>query len=472
VSRRARAGWLFAHDWDAQALQRMQAAGGPRFDRAGFDLFAFPSNARLAWYDHERFAARQAARGQRLGWRAVLSHQEHFGALAAALVAERLGLPGTAPEAILAAQHKLHARRVLARVAPEANLGFAELQADYGEHIPEGIAYPAFVKPVKAAFSVLARSVDSRQALQAHTRFSARELWVIRHLVDPFDRLCRARLPAAGSAHRMLLEEPVPPQVPQFNLDGWVAGGHIQALGVVRAVMYPGTRAFMRWELPGRLAPAVAARALDVARRFLDAIGFRHGLFNLEFFHDPVSDRLSVIECNPRLASQFGDLYRRVTGIDPHAIGLALALGEDPACVPRSEPTAAVAASLVYRAFDPGRVPPPPGAAQREALRHAFPDALMLSMPKRGQALARDFKWTGNHHHGFVHLGADSHAELLERAARVSALLGWPAPLAAHEHEHEPGHEHEHGSPIQAGHGIDGSGPTRSSQSGPGHLAA
>jgi hypothetical protein len=228
----------------------------------------------------------------------------------------------------------------------------------------------------------------------------------------------------------------------------------------------------MRWELPGRLAPAVAARALDVARRFLDAIGFRHGLFNLEFFHDPVSDRLSVIECNPRLASQFGDLYRRVTGIDPHAIGLALALGEDPACVPRSEPTAAVAASLVYRAFDPGRVPPPPGAAQREALRHAFPDALMLSMPKRGQALARDFKWTGNHHHGFVHLGADSHAELLERAARVSALLGWPAPLAAHEHEHEPGHEHEHGSPIQAGHGIDGSGPTRSSQSGPGHLAA
>ena len=432
---RARVGWLFAHDWDAQALTRLQAAGGPRFDRAGFDLFAFPSNARLAWYDHGRFAARQAARGRRLGWCAVLSHQEHFGALAAALVAERLGLPGTAPEAILAAQHKLHARRVLARVAPEANLGFAELQADYGDDIPSGLAYPAFVKPVKAAFSVLARAVGSRQELQAHTRFSARERWVIHHLVDPFDRLCRERLPEAGSAHRMLLEEPLPAEVPQFNLDGWVAGGRIEALGVVRAVMYPGTRAFMRWELPARLPPAVGARALDVARRFLEAIGFRHGLFNLEFFHDPVSDRLSVIECNPRLASQFGDLYRRVTGVDPHAIGLALALGQDPAAVPRTEPTAAVAASLVYRAFDPQRVPAPPTSAQRAAFARACPDGWVLSLPKYGDALARDFKWTGNHHHGFVHLGAGSHGQLLERAAQASALLGWPAPLSAPESE-------------------------------------
>ena len=437
MSQPCRVGWFFAHDWDAQALARLQASCQARFDTAGFDLFSFPSNTRLAWYDHLRFAEQQAARGRRLGWRAVLSHQEHFGALAAALVAEQLGLPGAAPEAILAAQHKLHARRVLARVAPEASLRFAQLQADYGDDIPEGLAYPTFVKPVKAAFSVLARTVASREELQAHTRFSARELWVIRHLVDPFDRLCQARLPEAGSAHRMLLEAPVPLEVPQFNLDGWVAGGRIHALGVVRAVMYPGTRAFMRWELPSRLPPAVQARALDVAQRFLGAIGYRHGLFNLEFFFDSTTDRLTVIECNPRLAAQFGDLYRRVTGVDPHAIGLALAQGADPQRLPRSEPTAQVAASLVYRCFDPASVPAAPSARQREAFSRAFPDALVLSFPKTGQALARDFKWTGNHHYGFVHLGASSHDELLERAARASALLGWPAPLASHEQEVE-----------------------------------
>ena len=421
-------GWLFAYDWDARAREQLRAQGRWRFDHAGFDLFSFPDNVALAFYDHRRFARAQAQRARRLGWRAVLSHQEHFGAVAAALVARELGLPGPEPRALLAAQHKLHARRVLQQVAPEANLAFEELDADYGDDIPHGLRYPVFTKPVKAAFSVLARTVDDRAALQAHTRFGRRELWVIRHLVDPFERLCRELLPEAGSAHRMLLEEPVPAHVPQYNLDGWVADGQVHALGVVDAVMYPGTRAFMRWELPSRLPAHVQARALDVARRFLAAIGYGHGLFNLEFFHDPATDRLSVIECNPRLASQFSDLYRRVHGVDPHAIGLALALGEDPAALTRHAPTAGVAASLVYRAFDPHRVPAPPDAAQRAAFARAFPDALLFSLPKAGRALARDFKWTGNHHYGFVHLGAADRTQLLQRAGQASALLGWPAP--------------------------------------------
>lgn len=449
-----RAAWLFAYDWDLQALHRLQAQGVARFDRAGFDLFTFPSNARLVGFDLDRFAARQAERGRRLGWRAVLSHHEQFGALAAALVAERLKLPGTPPESILAAQHKLHARRVLQQVAPEANLGFAALDADYGAPIPAGLRYPAYVKPVKAAFSVLARRVSSRDELQRHTRFGRRELWVIRHLVEPFERVCRARLPQAGTAHAMLVEEPVPPHVAQYNLDGWVQDGRVHALGVVDAVMFPGTQAFMRWEHPSRLAPEVQARALDVARRFLGAIGYRQGLFNLEFFHDTRTGRLSVIECNPRLASQFGDLYRRVQGIDAHGIGVALAMGDDPQQVPRTEPTASVAASLVYRAFPGDALPAAPGALQAAAFARTFADGLMFSFPKRGHALARDFKWTGSHRYGIVHLGARSWDELRARAEQASALLGWPAPYA--DHAPEPADEE-----LPAAWETPWAGPTR-----------
>ena len=125
----------------------------------------------------------------------------------------------------------------------------------------------------------------------------------------------------------MLLEEPVAPQTAQFNLDGWVRDGRVHALGVVDAIMYPGTQAFMRWEHPSRLDAAVQRRALEMAQRFLGAIGYTHGFFNLEFFYDDHDDWLSVIECNPRLASQFSDLYERVHGVDAHAMALALALG-------------------------------------------------------------------------------------------------------------------------------------------------
>lgn len=411
-------------------MHRLGAPEGPvSCDHAGFDLFSYRSRLRLRVFDIERFAQRQAARGRRRGWRAVLSHHEQFGTLAAALAAEALGLPGATPASILAAQHKVHARCVLQQVAPEANLGFKVFDAGDDATYPMAGDYPLFMKPVKGAFSVLARRVDNRDQLRAHTRFGRRERWLIRQLVEPFERVCRARLPQAGSAYRMLLEQPVAPETPQFNLDGWVQDGRVHALGVVDAIMYPGTQAFMRWEHPSQLAPAVQRRALDVARRFLGAIGYTHGFFNLEFFYDERNDRLSVIECNPRLAAQFSDLYERVHGTDVHAMAVALALGEDPLVLPRARPTAGIAASLVYRAFDAqGHVPRQPAASQRKALVRAHPDALLFGFAKRGRALARDFRWTGSHRYGIVHLGAPDREQLRERCENASALLGWPAP--------------------------------------------
>jgi biotin carboxylase len=435
-----RVGLLFSYDWDHRGFSKHRHY---HFDHAGFDLFSFPSNARIIGFDLERFADQQAARAKKRGWVGVVSHHEQYGALAAALVSQRLGLPGASPEAICAAQHKLHARQVLDRVAPEANLRFELLDVEYGADVPHGLAYPAFVKPVKAAFSVLARAVRSRDELQAHTRFGKRELWVIRRLVEPFDRVARKRLTSADgrcppTAHRMMLEEVLPAGTPQFNLDGWVHNGQVHALGVVDAIMYPGTQSFMRWEYPSKLATPVQARARDVARRFLQSVGFAQGCFNMEFFYDAKTDRLSVIEFNPRLASQFSDLYERVDGVDAHGLSLALAVGIDPASLPRTEPTAKVATSFVYRSFSSASTPAAPSEAQMAAFAQAFPDGLHFAFPKQGHSLERDFKWLGSHRYGIVHLGAQSDHALREKCVKASNLLGWPAPYADLLHAHDP----------------------------------
>ena len=412
---------LFNYDWDRLGFGRW-AAEFPH-DHAGFDLFSFPSNARLPGFDLTRFVDRLARRAPRAGWQAVTSNHEQFGALGAALMAERMGWPGTPVSAVLACQHKLHARRVMQEVAPEANTGFGLMPARYGEPIPEGIDYPSFVKPVKAAFSVLARTVHNREELAALTRFYPWELWVIRHLVEPFERVARQRLPQAGSAHRMLLEQPAGGR--QYNLDGYVFKGELRPLGVVESVMYPGTQAFMRFVYPCALPDAARDRAIDVARRFLAAVGFDHGLFNMEFFHDPASDRLTVIEFNPRMAAQFSDLYLRVDGLDLHRVALELAHGRDPAVLPRAVPGAGVAASFVYRSFDPAARPPMPGLARRHALARAFPDALLFSFPKTPGQIARDFKWLGSYRYGILHLGGRDAGDLAARCLAASELLGW-----------------------------------------------
>jgi hypothetical protein len=413
---------LFNYDWDSDAFERL-AARWPS-DSAGFDLFAFPSNLRLATFDLQRFVDRLARQVRRRCWAAVVSHHEQFGALAAALLAERMGWPGTPVSAVLACQHKLLARQVLQQACPEANVEFAPLAARYGDPIPDGLIYPAFIKPVKAAFSVLARRVGDHAELTTHTRFRPFEQWIIRRLVEPFDRVARERLAGVPSAHGMLIEQPV--DASQHNLDGYVFKGEVHAIGVVDAVMYPGTQAFMRFQRPSGLSPEVQRRALDIASRFLAAVGFDHGFFNMEFFHHAASGALKVIEFNPRLASQLADLYRRVDGIDAHSGSLALAAGRDPADAMYCKPSARAAASFVFRVFDAARVPAAPSQSRRREFARRFPDGWLLAMPKAGRALARDFKWLGSHRYGVMHLGgADSH-DLHERFRAACAVLGWP----------------------------------------------
>ena len=110
---------LFNFDWDRLGFARW----APEFpsDCAGFDLFSFPSNAHLVNFDLERFVEQLAKKAGPAGWQAVTSNHEQFGALAAALLAEKMGWPGTPVNAVLACQHKFHARQALEQVAPEAN---------------------------------------------------------------------------------------------------------------------------------------------------------------------------------------------------------------------------------------------------------------------------------------------------------------------------------------------------------------
>jgi hypothetical protein len=415
---------LFNYDWDQREFARLSHSYP--HDSRGFDLFTFPSNVQLAWFDMERFVDRYAKQAKRKGWSAVVSNHEQFGALAAALLAEKIGWPGTSVEAILSCQHKLYARQIMQRVCPEVTPAFAELPCEYGHEIPEGIGYPAFVKPVKAAFSVLAREVANREQLHAHTRFGWWELWVIRHLVEPFERVMRARIPQATTAHRLMLETPI--RAKQYNLDGYMFQGKLHTIGCVDSIMYPGTQAFMRFDFPGKLATTPIAQCIRAMELFFDEINFTHGLFNVEFFWDDATQSLKVIEINPRMASQFSDLYRRVEGIDLHEYAFALAHNVDPSTLKRSEPTAGAASSFVYRSFDPNATVAMPSATQRAQFQQAFPDALLFEFPKDKSQIARDFKWLGSYRYGIMHLGGRNDHDLRERCERASAMLGWPAP--------------------------------------------
>ncbi|HWS11855.1 MAG TPA: ATP-grasp domain-containing protein [Rhodocyclaceae bacterium] len=424
---------LFAQEWDRLALEDPRLARRFEFHYAGFDLFRFPENARLLTLNVRRYIDRLVAKCRRLGVSAVVSAHEQFGALIAAVVAQRLGLPGPDPRGILTAQHKYLARQAIGRVLPDAVPPYAAFPftVQHAEEI--GLPFPFFVKPVKATFSVLARRVDSFAELRRHLRFRPFEQHIIKRLVRPFNDLLHDHLDCEVNAHYLIAEGLI--EGMQLNVDGYAERGRIRILGIVDEIMYPGTMAFNRFEYPTSLPGPVRERIARVAEQSLAAVGFDHGLFNIELCYDPARDRITVVEINPRLASQFLTLYEWVDGIRLYEIALDLALGVPPRCEPAPQ-AHGHAASFIFRRFDGKPVHPEPSRAQLRHVAERHPEARLMLYFKHGSDLAREMKWLGSHRYAVLNLPGRDLADLYASYRDIRDLLGFhahsgpePAPL-------------------------------------------
>jgi biotin carboxylase len=161
-----------------------------------------------------------------------------------------------------------------------------------------------------------------------------------------------------------------------------------------------------------------------IAERVVRALGFDHGVFNVEMFHDPATDRITVLEVNPRIAYQFADLYEKVEGFNTYDAVLALATGDAPALV-KGRGRYRHAASFILRAFGRPRLKAFPDRARIAALRRRYQDARLMVYVKTGAQLDREVKWLGSYRYAILNLGAMDGSELVERYHDVKGALAF-----------------------------------------------
>jgi biotin carboxylase len=278
------------------------------------------------------------------------------------------------------------------------------------------------VKPVKAAYSVLARRVDNFRELQQHMTFHPWEKYIIKRLVRPFNDVVRKLTDFDVDAHWMLAEELIDGN--QINVDGVIINGEVNILGIVDAVMYPGTDQFMRFEYPSRLPAEHAERAGVTATRIIAALGLDHGLFNVEMRVCPTTGECRMIEVNPRMAAQFSDLYEKVDGINLHDVALRIATGQIPDLTTGCGKYQ-VASSFVFRKFDGAPLANPPTHEKLEWLREFDPDAFLALFIKTGGGLKREMKWLGSHRYATLNMGGLSDEHLQDKFQTVKQTLGF-----------------------------------------------
>jgi hypothetical protein len=412
---------LFPDEWDRAALADPRRRGEFEFFEEGFDLFSFPDNARLFTFDALRFVDRLAGRYARKGIEAVVTSDEQFGPFLAALVAERLGLPHSPVSSILTLQHKYYARQAFERVAPEANARASLLRRAFGGDAQAAdvpMPFPFYVKPAKAAFSVLARRVERFEDLYTHTRFGWFERAIIERLVRPFADVMRACSDLDEDPFSMVCEEILPGA--QVTANGFVRNGRVTMLGTVDSVMYPGTDQFQRFQYPSAHAPETLARVDELAQRLVRGVGFTHGMFNAEMRVDPADGRPRVVEINPRAAGQFYDLFERVDGYNPFDAMVDLHAGREPRLL-RGEGRDRHAASFVLRDLEGRGLARWPSRREIAAIQARHPDVHAMFYPKRGADLARELKWLGSYRYAVFNLGAPTAQALLERFRELCA---------------------------------------------------
>ena len=338
------------------------------------------------------------------------------------VLCERYGLPSTSLESIVKCEHKYWSRLEQTKVTDACpRFGLVDLAAT-PPRLPDGLEFPVWLKPVKSTSSKLAYQVgDEKELASAVDRIRAG----VGQVGGPFDAvLRRVSLPpevADVGAQACLAEEAVCGA--QVTVEGYRHHHEPHVYGVVDSVCYPGTSCFLRYQYPSTLPAHLQRRVSDVAKAVVARMGLRSTTFDIEFFVDTASDRVWLLEVNPRLSQSHARLFEAVDGMSHLHCMVTLALGRPPH-MPRGEGRAAVAAKWFVRRFTDGVVRRVPSPEEIEKLEREVGDVVIDLTTERGARLSEQYaRDSYSYELADIHVSADSQQELVDKYERcVSAL--------------------------------------------------
>jgi|SRR6056297_183276 len=344
--------------------------------------------------------------------------------LLAPILCAEFELPSPSVEAVLKCEHKFWSRKLQQEVVPDfvpafSHLGLDESPREAWDRLTgeAGLTAPFWIKPVKGVLGQLAFRVDSldalRQAMQEADQKVDRFAKPLQVLLDQINIPLPNFLTKPHALRMFLAEEDV--LVPlACTAEGYRFGGQTHLHGIVDSVRYPEHSAFHRYQYPSQLPGTVQARIADASKRVMEHIGFDGGAFNIEYFWDPQSDRLSLLEINPRISQSHSPQFQMVDGDANMKVIADLALGENPQVV-HGEGRFAIAAKIMLRVFaKDAMVTRTPGDADIEAVCQRFPGTLIRPRVQLGQQLSEQqhtdsYSWEIAE----IYMGADSEEELL-----------------------------------------------------------
>ncbi|MFF4289405.1 acetyl-CoA carboxylase biotin carboxylase subunit family protein [Streptomyces sp. NPDC001633] len=338
------------------------------------------------------------------------------------ILGERYGTRCTSLESIVKCEHKYWCRLEQQKAIEEhPRFGRVDLAAD-DPRPPDGVRFPMWLKPALAYSSELAFGVGDQEEFRAAVEEIRAGIGRVgRPFADILDRLSLPPEMAEVGAEVCLAEERLSGL--QVAVEGYVHEGEVTVYGVLDSINYPDKPSFLRHQYPSTLPEPVVRRLHDVSKRLIRQIGMDAATFSIEYFYDPQTGDINVLEVNPRHSQSHAELFEDVDGVPNHHCMVSLALGRDPA-LPRGAGRYRTAAKWYYRTFTDGIVRQVPGAEDLARIEREIPGVRIDLRPTEGQRLS-DLAEQDSYSFEVAHIftGGDSEEELCTKYDRCVAAL-------------------------------------------------
>jgi len=248
------------------------------------------------------------------------------------ILRQHCGLPGPSLESVLKCEHKYWSRCEQVNLLPQHIPKFQSLNPFSQNPLNElVINFPFWIKPVKSLLSNLGFRVNNQQDFD-HAIKEIRN--GIGRFGNPFNQvLSYAVLPehiAPIDGYHCIVEELISAGH-QCTVEGYALDDDVCVYGVVDSIREGRhLSSFSRYQYPSLLPESVRRRMKDISKKFIRHIGLNTSTFNIEFFWNPDTDKIFLLEVNPRASKSHSSLFERVDGVSHLQVMVEVALQESP----------------------------------------------------------------------------------------------------------------------------------------------
>ncbi|MCL4361478.1 ATP-grasp domain-containing protein [Candidatus Dependentiae bacterium] len=344
----------------------------------------------------------------------ILSVEDYPGTLILSMLCYELGLPGPNPKSVLSGQHKYYCRLIQKSAIETAAV---EVEIFHPKKLDQiSFNFPRFVKPVKSVFSANSLAVYNLDDLKNKLP----HLVIKENLYQIFDIALKKYTDFQYDSSYLIAEQLLDGE--QCTLEGYVFNQEVEIIGITDSIMYDGTICFKRFEYPSKLPHEVQLKMYDYAKKLISALNLDNTMFNIEFMYNEKENYIKIIEINPRMASQFADLYEKVDGVNGYEFALAIAAGQRPEVTRRSSEYK-VGASCVFRNFKDQKVLQVPNEKEIEEVQNLCEAARIEIYATAGKNLSYHEQDGKSFRYGVVNIGAQSWQELYKKEELCKKIL-------------------------------------------------